>query len=453
MKPIVHSLPRLVAAVSLAAILHPLPVPAQQQPLGLGQGEATVDRVAAIVGDSVILLSEIQERVLQLRAQGVELPDRPAGQDSLRNEILDQLVSEQLIIQAAVDDTTISVDDARIDEIVSQDLERRIQAFGNEPAMRSALAEQGMTMAIFREMLRSDARRQQLQNQFLARRQQRLSSIPVTEEEMRAFFDENRSLVGRRPASITFEQIVIQPTSADSARAEARAEAERVREMVLAGERSFEELAREFSQDPGTREQGGDLGFFRRGQMVPEFEDVVFSLREGAVSEVVETSFGFHIIRVERIRGAERRARHILIRPDLGDDDVERARVLARDLAGQLRRGASIDSLQAEYGDAQQPDSLTVPTGQLDQLPPGYDDALGGADPGDVLGPIEWGPRDRLNLAVVQVTDVRGEGDFTYEELRPQIRQSLQRQRLLERLIQELRDRYHVEYLVGEPSQ
>jgi len=452
MKPIVHTTARLVALLSLAALLRPLPAHGQRQPLGLGGGDATVDRVAAIVGDSVILLSEIQERMLQLGAQGVELPERPAARDSLRDEILESLVNEQLIVQAAVEDTTVSVDEARIDEIVAQDLERRIQAFGNEPAMRSALAEQGMTMAIFREMLRSDARRQQLQNQFLARRQQRLSSIPVTEGEMRAFFEENRSLVGQRPASITFEQIVIQPSPADSAKAEARAEAERVREMVLSGERSFEELAREFSQDPGTREQGGDLGFFRRGQMVPAFEDVVFSLREGAVSEVVETSFGFHVIRVERIRGAERRARHILIRPELGTEDVERARVLARDLARQVRQGASIDSLQAEYGDAQQPDSLSVPTSRLDQLPPGYDDALESAGPGQVVGPIEWGPPDRLNLAVVQVTDVRGQGDFTYEELRPQIRERLQQQKLLERLIQDLRDRYHVEYLVGEPS-
>lgn len=442
---------RAVPLVVAAAVLRPGPTAAQQGDLSLSGRDATVDRVVAVAGDSVVLRSQIEERLLQLRAQGVEIPDRPAARDSLRREILESLVNEQLLVQAALEDTTLSVSEERIDEIVTQDLQRRIQAFGGEEAMRRGLAEQGMTMAIFRDMLRSDARRQQLQNQFMARRQQRASTVPVSEEEIREFFEENRALLGQRPASVTFEQIVILPAPSDSARAEARAEAERILEIVRSGEAPFEELARQHSQDPGTREQGGDLGFFRRGQMVPAFEDVVFSLGEGQVSDVVETTFGFHIIKVERMRGAERRARHILIRPELTPSDLARARARARELASRLREGASIDSLQAEFGDPQQPDSLTVPMDQLGQLPPGYDDALRNADEGEILGPVEWGPQDRLNLAVLRVEEVLGEGDFSYEELRPQIRERVQQQKMLDRLVRELRDRYYVR-VVSEVS-
>lgn len=451
MNRIVPPVDRLVLA-TLAVVLSAAPAAAQQGELALGGSDATVDRVVAVAGDSVVLQSQIAERLLQLRAQGVEIPERPAARDSLRAEILESLINEQLLVQAALEDTTLSVPQERIDEIVTQDLERRIQAFGNEETMRRALAEQGMTMAIFRDMLRSDARRQQLQNQFLARRRQQASTIPVTESEMREFFEENRALLGRRPASVTFEQIVIQPTPSDSAEAEARAEAERILERVRAGEEPFEELARQYSQDPGTREQGGDLGFFRRGQMVPGFEDVVFSLREGQISDVVETSFGFHVIKVERIRGAERRARHILIRPELTDEDVARARERARELARRLRSGASIDSLQAEFGDPQQPDSLTVPLDQLDQLPPGYDDALRNAREGEVVGPLEWGPQDRLNLALVHVEEIRREGEFSYEDVRPQLRERIQQQKMLDRLVGELRERYYVRVVAEELS-
>lgn len=441
---ILPGLRHMTIALLLAVLVQP--AAAQQAGnLGVGGGEELVDRIVAVVGDSVILQSQVQERMLQLQAQGTSIPENPEERRALQRDLLESLVNEQLVIQAAMEDTTIVVDPQQVDEIVSQDLQQRAQSMGGENALRQALEAQGMTMAGFRETLRTDARRQQLQNQYMAQRQRGAASVTVTEQEMREFFEENRAMLGERPASITIEQVVLQPRAADTARARARAEAERLLDTLRTGDVTFEELAREFSDDPGTREQGGSLGWFRRGQMVPAFEDVVFSLREGQTSGIVETRFGFHIIRVDRIRGAERRARHILVSPEMSDADAASVRVTAQNLRSVLESGASIDSLQAEYSGSGQPDSLTVARERLDQLPPGYQEALEGAEEGEVVGPLEWGPADQLNVAVVVVTDVREGGTFEFEDVRSQIRQRLQQEKVMENLFADLREQTHVE--------
>src|SRR5690606_7857965 len=139
---------------------------------------------------------------------------------------------------------------------------------------------------------------------------------PVTEDEVRAYFEAQKEMLGRRPASLTFEQVVVAPRPSDSARTAARERALEILRELREGA-DFAALARRHSNDPGTREQGGDLGWFRRGDMVPQFDSAAFALRPGELSGVVESAFGFHIIRVDRVRGAERQARHILIRPAL----------------------------------------------------------------------------------------------------------------------------------------
>lgn len=179
--------------------------------------------------------------------------------------------------------------------------------------------------------------------------------------------------------------------------------------------------------------------------MVPAFEDAVFSLREGAISGVVESRFGFHIIRVDRMRGAERRARHILISPEVTPADVEEARARAQELARGLRAGASVDSLQTETETEENMGSITVLREELTRLPPPYLDPLRNAGSGDILGPLEWSEQGQPNFAVVEVTTVREAGSYTFEEVEGQIRQRLQQEKLLEQVFAELREETHVE--------
>src|SRR3989454_4245235 len=130
------------------------------------------------------------------------------------------------------------------------------------------------------------------------RQKGKLRPIPPSESQLRTFWEQNRSQQSKRPASVSFRQIVIAPKPDSTAKARARQLAESL-VVALRGGADFADVARRFSSDSGSREAGGELGWFRRGRMVKEFEDVAFRMRPGDISGVVETEFGYHIIQVE----------------------------------------------------------------------------------------------------------------------------------------------------------
>src|SRR5690606_17493840 len=181
--------------------------------------------------------------------------------------------------------------------------------------------------------------------------------------------------------------VLITPEPSDSADAEARRTAEEVyRELQNGGD--WEVLARRFSDDPGTKESGGDLGWVRQGgDLVPEFERMAFSIRPGMLSPIFRTDYGYHILEVQRIQGAERRVRHILIAPEITEEDMERARVRADSVANAIREGANINTLARRYGTPD--DQIDVPSQQVSRLPPAYAQALANAQTGDVVGPFK----------------------------------------------------------------
>ena len=433
----------LLATTLLAPVLGSGAAPAAL----FAQESNLVDRVAAVVGDSVIVLSQINERLLQLQYQEVEVP--PPGTDErrrLQRDLLDQMIGEMLIVQAAIRDTTIVIDEVEVENAVSADLQNRTQQFGGQTAFQQALGQQGWTLSSYRDFLRVQARQQRLYSMFMQKRARDLSSIVVEESEIREFFEAQRENMGQRPPQVTFAQVVITPAPSDSVREAARAEAERIRQMALEGE-DFGELAQRFSQDPGSKDNGGDLGWFRRGDMVPAFEDAVFSLAVNEISQPVKTPFGFHVIRLDRRRSGELRASHILIPVQASDSDQERARETAQEVKTRLEAGEPIALLREEFGDSEAPDTLTVPYNQLQQLPPGFAEPLIQADQGAILGPIEFQTQGLSNFAVVQVLEVTEGGEYSLEDadLRSQIVANLQQQKLVSQILDELRSEFFVE--------
>jgi parvulin-like peptidyl-prolyl isomerase len=215
------------------------------------------------------------------------------------------------------------------------------------------------------------------------------------------------------------------------------------------GGEDFAEVARASSDDTGTAPLGGDLGWFRRGQMVPEFENVAFAMGAGRVSGVVESLFGYHIIKVERVRGrSEVQARHILIVPETSQADLASGRDLATQVAERARAGESMRQLFDEFSDPLVPDSLTVAFDQLGEFPAAYG-ALRTASTGDVVGPLEYQPGGSqpgdLRYAVVQVLQVREAGAYTFEDLRATLASQLQDERKRARLLQDLRSRTYID--------
>ncbi|MBV9773213.1 MAG: peptidylprolyl isomerase [Gemmatimonadetes bacterium] len=431
---------RKLSALALL-LLAAAPLRAQGTPAAPAPGEEVVDRVVAVVGDTTLLLSDVQEEVERLRASGRPIPTDPQGQDAMIRQIVDTRVNDLIVVQAA-HHAGIEVQDQEVTQATEQDMKEVQQRFGSEAAFRQALAQSGMTLEEYRQQ-RTDANRARMLSQRFMQKQMGTVVKPVvTDAEMQAYFDAQKGQLGARPATVSFQQVVVEPVASDSAKAAARRRAEQVANELRAGG-DFEVLAKRYSDDPGTKERGGELGWFRQGQMVRAFEDVAFALRPGDVSGIVETPFGFHIIKLEKTRGAERQARHILIRPVISEADQAAARQRADSVAAAIRAGASPTALAERYNTpAEQRVADEVP---VERLPPAYGPALQGAAAGSVVGPFELqGGPNGSTWAVIRVTGRKEAGEYTLDDVRDQVREGLQQQKVMAQLIAELRQKTYV---------
>jgi peptidyl-prolyl cis-trans isomerase SurA len=319
--------------------------------------------------------------------------------------------------------------------------------FSSEVDYRDELKKAGFqTPEEYRRWLTDQQRRAALQNRLIdgLRSNGKLKPVAPTEQEMRKFFDEQKGNLGSRPATISFRQIVVTPKPSVAAKARARAQADSI-VLELRQGADFATAARRFSQDPGSRDQGGSLNWFRRGVMVPEFERVAFSLKPGVVSNPVESPFGYHIIQVERTQPAEVQASHILLTPEIDSANVGSARTLATRLSDRIAKGASFDSLQRIHHDPSggEREAENVP---VDSLPEAYAKAIAQADSGAVVPVFTLkGAGDRDQFVVLQVTGRRSQGEIRYEDVKDRIRQQLGQEFAIRRYIDQLRKSTYVD--------
>ena len=404
-----------------------------------------VDRVMAIVGDSIILQTEVQEELQRMAMSGgATLPDPGPELDQMMSQVLDQIVNRTLVLQEAARDTLIRIEESEIEDRVTSRINEVTQQFGGQSGLQQALEADGLNLAEYRDLLRTQVRQEQTQQLFLQRSLQNAPTIELSEDDLLESFQEAREQLQQRPKIITFTQVVLKPTPSERAEQSARSEADSVLGEIRSGG-DFEELAQVHSDDIGSAELGGDLGWFRRGAMVAEFDDAAFSMMDGQVSDIVETEFGYHIIKIERSRGGEKRGRHILIMPEMTEADIQTTRDTASVVLEQVKNGEPMEILFERYSDEEAPDTVPVPFDQINELPPGYG-VISTAVANEVIGPIEYQtPRGDVRLAVVKVEEVREAGAYTFEDLRGQVAAQLQEQRQYARILEELRAKTHIE--------
>lgn len=404
-----------------------------------------VDRLVAIVGDSAIVQTQVQEEIQRMQLGGAPVPEPgTADYDVLFERILNRFIDRLLVLQAAARDSLLQVSDEAINERVTEQITQLTTQFGGQLQLQEALAAEALTLTEYREILSNEQRVRQIEQLFYQSRLRDAQPVNVSEEDLLERFQEARDELDQRPRLMTIRQVVVQPVATEAAVDTARTLAEDLLARIRTGE-DFSELAIEYSGDPGSAALGGDLGWFRRGRMVREFEETAFNLLDGQISDVVETDFGFHIIKVERMRPGERNARHILIMPKKTDEDRTIARETAMSVRQQAESGTPMIELYEEFSDQAAPDSITLAFEQLDELPSAYG-ILRTANQGDLVGPLEYQlPNGETRLAVVSVTEVREAGAYTFEDIKAQLAAQLQQERQMERIMQELRARTHID--------
>lgn len=292
------------------------------------QQRIKIDGVAAVIGDYVILDSDIEKTLIDLETQGVK-----KGEVS-RCEILGKLMEDRLYAHQAVQDSIIISDDE-----VHATSDRQIQSLTAQVGSVEKVLEfyKKDDVESFREELFKINKLRLLSDKM---KRKITEDIEITPEEVRQFYNkipkEERPVFG---AELEIAQIVKEPKVSEEEKQRVIDRLNVIRQDVLENGGSFKIKAMLYSDDKGSKSNGGFYSITKETGFVKEFKDVAFSLLEGEVSEPFETTFGYHIIYLEKVRGQELDLRHILITPEISDEAKDQAKKELEEIIKQVEEG------------------------------------------------------------------------------------------------------------------
>ncbi len=329
------------------------------------ENEVVIDKIIAKVDDYIILKSELERSYLDFLSRG-----EMRGSNA-KCQILQQLVvNKMLMAQSEID--SIFVDDAEVNNNLDRRMSVMAQQFGGEEAIENAY---GKSI----EQIRSEIFDNIKEQLTIQRMQSELTSgLKVTPAEVRKFFKNiPQDSLPYFSTEVSIAQIVKEAEPGKTQKDKVKNLMLDIRSQLESGI-DFAVLAKKYSQDPGSAAKGGQLGFYSRGELAPEYEAAALSMKPGEVSMPVETQFGFHLIQLQEKRGNTFKTRHILISPQPNQNDYQRA----ENFLDSLRTLIQLDSItfQAaakEHSDDQETSSaggffqdetgaLRVPAEQLD---------------------------------------------------------------------------------------
>jgi peptidyl-prolyl cis-trans isomerase SurA len=285
-----------------------------------------VDGLVAVVGDKIILKSDVESEYANWIAQGND-PD-----PDMKCIIIDQLLTNKLMLrQAELDSLEVS------DEEIEGQIDRRMRYFISMIGSREKLEEfYGKSILEIKEEFRP-----QIKEMVLAQKMQEqiTQNVTISPREVQAYFAKvPADSIPYFDAEIEIGQIVLFPEIGPVQKEFTIEKLGDIRSRILKGE-NFTTLALLYSEDPGSAKEGGSLGFFGRGEMVPEFEAVAFKLKPGEISSVIRTKFGYHILQLVERRGDRVHCRHILIKPPVGNRELDGARIRLDSIRKEITAG------------------------------------------------------------------------------------------------------------------
>jgi len=306
------------------------------------QNNVVVDQVVAVVGQNIILESDIENQYYQYRMQSGMI----SGGTSVRCQMLENLLFQKLLLnQAEID--SIVIQDLQIEQTMDQRLRYFIAQLGSRERFEEYY---GKSVEEFKEEFRDDIEDQLKVEQAQA---EIVANVAVTPSDVRTFFrDIPEDSIPLVNSTVLIGEIVRTPPVSLEQKLAVKDRLRDLRKRVLEGE-SFSTLAILYSEDPGSAKKGGELGFYGRGELYKEFEAVAFKLKEGEVSEIVETQAGFHIIQLIERKGEYVNVRHILLRTKVSPIDLAKAKDYLDSVAGLIRSDSlSFEEAVKQYSDA-----------------------------------------------------------------------------------------------------
>ncbi len=276
--------------------------------------QQNIDKTIAVVGKYIVLRSELERELKGATANGMKITD------SLRCSMFDELLYQKLLL-AQADKDSIHVKEEQVDGEMDRRMNYYLGQFGSEEKFE---AFYGKTVKQYKEEMRDDIRNilvaQQMQNKVV-------SEIKVSPADIRTYYNsipsDSLPLIN---TEVEICQLVKRPSVTDEAKKAAREKLEGYRQRVISGEMSMAAMASLYTEDPGSAKTGGRYDGIARGAFVPEFEAVAFRLKPGEISEIFESSFGFHFIELIARRGELVDVRHILVTAKVSPQDITDAK-------------------------------------------------------------------------------------------------------------------------------
>ncbi len=284
------------------------------------QAADTLDTIIGRVDDQPVLKSEVDRQVQLYRMQ---VPQDPTPLDSLRKIALEQKI-ENLIMLAEAKKESIFVNDSEIDEILNQRIAEMKSQFATEEQFNAQLKAEGTSISQLKTKHREDVKSMLVVQRLIDRNLRSQVTQPTT-KELEAFFASHKDSIPGEPEKVDISHIIIAPKPGQKSIAETQNKIRLVQEQLKL-KKSFSEVAKKYSQDSGSAPNGGDLGWFGKGQMMPEFEAAAFNLKPGQVSDVVITVYGLHIIKLLEKKDDQVHAAHILITATPSAADIVKAK-------------------------------------------------------------------------------------------------------------------------------
>jgi peptidyl-prolyl cis-trans isomerase SurA len=413
------------------AAVAPVPAPAAVKTVPPADDTGRIDGIAAVVNDDVVLQSDVEEQLYLFLQRAQAQPDSSTI-DTLRRQVLEQLIDEKLIV-AEAERQGVTVQDAEVARQVESAISDAKGRMGSPEAFQQQLQRENMTEEKLRDKYREDVKRQMLAQRLV---QKQIPTKKVTPAEAEAYFRANPDKFPKMPAELKMSVIQI-PVMADSVTdAKARLRIDAIRKRIVTGGEKFAKVASETSEDEVSARSGGDLGYFTRGSLEPDFEAAAFSQKPGVVGPPVRSSFGWHVIEVmdrDTVKtiahkdsiGADGKAvlevhaRHILVKIELTDADVQRAQTLAEKIKADLDKGLDFGTLAQRYSQYKGPHSPDGDVGfvSLGTLAPNIRAGLEPLKVGQVSPILP----NRTGFNIFKLTDRKPERAYTYEEIKDEL--------------------------------
>ncbi len=375
---------------------------------GLSSAQQVLDRIVAVVGDQIILESELDMQ-LQIYANqtGIELQS-PTQTSQLKKELLDQLINDKLLLLAAKKDTTIQVTPREVEEAVKEQL-KKVKSEFSEEAFKEQLKSEGLTESELRKKYREQIKNQMMIDRLIA---SKLSKVSVSTREVKDFYQTYKDSIPDQPNAIKLSHILLEIKTSQETLDSLRSVGENIVEMAKKG-KDFAQLASLYSDDP-TGKEGGDLGFFKKGDMIPKFEQTAFALKPGEISDVVETELGFHVIKVEGKRDDQVHARHILLLVAPNKKDTLQAEQFADSLYHLLLEGADFTEMAKQFSVDEESRKIGGELGwyPVDQMTPEFKEGVRDLNVEQVSPPL----KSQFGVHILKILDKREQRKVTLED-------------------------------------